>query len=382
MKNHKKSINKNNDKNNISKDLEESIDNSNVDNEDNDNYFCIKNYEKIKVDNKKENKNVIIKNQKEPKDRVRSDEPKDNLRKKNKNIAFIGNKELICRFNSTNISSSKQNIFEDEDLNPTNKLVCTNKKDVVNIRTNNNLINININKLNNQIKKIEIKDNNNNNSNGNYNDKQMLNSPSSIKFNNKFIKDSTRNNKNGNKIQLNNIKKIDKKPSTNIQNNTISEKKNKTLKNGIKYLVNIENIHITKKNSNTYHRLSPSPLHTNNEYILNNNERNHLKERKSNILTVKNKDNYNNINQGNINTKIFNKFNWEKIDNLIIKEKIELTEIIRCFIEISIDLINKKDDVFKANQYIYCIIDYYSQYLNNEELILFNNKIISLFLLL
>ena len=90
--------------------------------------------------------------------------------------------------------------------------------------------------------------------------------------------------------------------------------------------------------------------------------------------------NENNIIPGNINTKIFNKYNWKSIDNLIVKEKIELTEIIRCFIEISIDLINKKDDVFKANQYIYCIIDYYSQYLSNEELVLFNNKIISLFL--
>ena len=59
---------------------------------------------------------------------------------------------------------------------------------------------------------------------------------------------------------------------------------------------------------------------------------------------------------------------------------INLIEIIRCFIEVSIDLINNKDDVFKANQYIYSIIDYYSQFLNNEEIILFNNKIISIFL--
>ncbi len=81
-----------------------------------------------------------------------------------------------------------------------------------------------------------------------------------------------------------------------------------------------------------------------------------------------------------ITMKTFNNYNWKSIDKLIVEEKIELIEIIRCFIEVSIDLINKKDDIFKANQYIYSIIDYYSQFLSDNEINLFNNKINSLFL--
>ena len=89
---------------------------------------------------------------------------------------------------------------------------------------------------------------------------------------------------------------------------------------------------------------------------------------------------YNIISPDKINKKTFNKYNWTAIDKLIIDEKIELTEIIRCFIEVCIDLINKKEDIFKANQYIYSIVDYYSDFLNNNEINLFNNKINSLFL--
>ena len=81
-----------------------------------------------------------------------------------------------------------------------------------------------------------------------------------------------------------------------------------------------------------------------------------------------------------IKMKTFNNYNWKSIDKLIVEEKIELIEIIRCFIEVSIDLINKKEDIFKANQYIYSIVDYYSDFLNNNEINLFNNKINSLFL--
>ena len=89
---------------------------------------------------------------------------------------------------------------------------------------------------------------------------------------------------------------------------------------------------------------------------------------------------YNIISPDKINKKTFNKFNWTAIDKLFIDEKIELTEIIRCFIEVCIDLINKKEDIFKANQYIYSIIDYYSQFLNNSQIFAFNNKMISFFL--
>jgi hypothetical protein len=215
---------------NISKDFEEKT----INNEDNDNYFYI-NEEKKQIGSKKIN-NKIITFEKEPRDTVRNNEPKDNYRNKNKNIALM-NKEFKHKFNSANISSSspsKKNIFEDLNLNPSNKLVNTNKKDVVfTTHKNNNLINININTFN-HIKKIELKDITNNNQ---FYDKQIMNSPSSIKFNNKLL--LAKDNKDVNGVQLNNCRKINKINFNNIKNNnnTINEKKSKTLKNELQFFV-------------------------------------------------------------------------------------------------------------------------------------------------
>ena len=61
--------------------------------------------------------------EKEPKDSIRKKFPKDNFSKKVRNLKTINN--------------SKKNIFEDEDVNPTKKLVHTNKKDVIYINTEN-----------------------------------------------------------------------------------------------------------------------------------------------------------------------------------------------------------------------------------------------------
>ena len=61
--------------------------------------------------------------EKEPKDSVRKKFPKDNFTKKVRNLKTINN--------------SKKNIFEDEDINPTKKLVHTNKRDVIYINTEN-----------------------------------------------------------------------------------------------------------------------------------------------------------------------------------------------------------------------------------------------------
>ena len=42
-------------------------------------------------------------------------------------------------------------------------------------------------------------------------------------------------------------------------------------------------------------------------------------------------------------------------------------------------MINKKEDIFKANQYINSVIDFYSKYLSKEEINEFNKKIMILF---
>ena len=54
-------------------------------------------------------------------------------------------------------------------------------------------------------------------------------------------------------------------------------------------------------------------------------------------------------------------------------------EIIRCYLEVSIDLINKKEDIFKANKYINSVIQFYSKYLSKEEINDCNKKLILLF---
>ena len=85
------------------------------------------------------------------------------------------------------------------------------------------------------------------------------------------------------------------------------------------------------------------------------------------------------ITPSKLEEEILNEYEWENIDKLISDEKVELVEIIRCFLEVSIDLINKKEDIFKANQYINSVIDFYSKYLSKEEINEFNKKIMILF---
>ena len=85
------------------------------------------------------------------------------------------------------------------------------------------------------------------------------------------------------------------------------------------------------------------------------------------------------ITPSKLEEEILNEYEWENIDKLISDEKVELVEIIRCYLEVSIDLINKKEDIFKANQYINSVIEFYSKYLSKEEINDFNKKIMILF---
>ena len=267
---------------------------------DNDTYFCIKSIEKKenKIKNKSENKHKNgIKAEREPKDTIRNDEPKDNYRNKNNN----NGKEFKQKFNSNDVVN--KNIFEDEDLNPSKKLVNTNKKDIVNI---NNKIIINQNEFNtvrikridnNNIKKITLKNDNINNIL--LNDKQLLCSPSSIKFNNKIIKENKQHIKNENKTQFNNIKRIDKNISKNTTNSTLNENKSRTLKiNEIQNLNNFENISNPKKSVNFYHNFYSSPTNINSddygEYIINSSE-----DIEENINIINNKNNFIKINKNN-----------------------------------------------------------------------------------
>jgi hypothetical protein len=78
------------------------------------------------------------------------------------------------------------------------------------------------------------------------------------------------------------------------------KKRVKLLKMNYNFLSDIENLHAQKKSSNFYRCLSPSPLRSGNENILNYDDKNYLKENYSNILIGNKKDNFNNyINYNN-----------------------------------------------------------------------------------
>ena len=86
------------------------------------------------------------------------------------------------------------------------------------------------------------------------------------------------------------------------------------------------------------------------------------------------------LNEKDIKGNINNKYDWSVTDDLIIKEKNSLEEIIRCFIEVCIDYVQKEQNIFYCNEYIKNIINYYSFDLSKEQIENVRNSMIDLFL--
>ena len=72
-------------------------------------------------------------------------------------------------------------------------------------------------------------------------------------------------------------------------------------------------------------------------------------------------------------------YKWDVVDEMV-KNKIKLGEIIRIFLEASIDLVDTNKKVIKACKYIRIIIDYYSQFLLRNELDELSNNIMKFFI--
>ena len=83
------------------------------------------------------------------------------------------------------------------------------------------------------------------------------------------------------------------------------------------------------------------------------------------IYNEKDLNEYNNKNENN---DINNEYDWSISEELIIKTKNELEEIIRCYIEVCIDYVTKENIIFYCNEYIKNIINYYSVDLNKQEI--------------
>ena len=76
---------------------------------------------------------------------------------------------------------------------------------------------------------------------------------------------------------------------------------------------------------------------------------------------------------------INDEFNWSIVDDLIVNKKIPLEIIIYYYIKICIDIINDKSKIFKANEYIKNVINYYLYNLTNENVNNMHSKMIELF---
>ena len=84
-----------------------------------------------------------------------------------------------------------------------------------------------------------------------------------------------------------------------------------------------------------------------------------------NIFSKKDLNEYYNKNE---NSDINNEYDWSTSEELIIKTKNELEEIIRCYIEVCIDYVTKENNIFYCNEYIKNIINYYSVDLTKDEI--------------
>ena len=88
-----------------------------------------------------------------------------------------------------------------------------------------------------------------------------------------------------------------------------------------------------------------------------------------------------NLNNENVSKELSNNLNWDKIDEIIIRNKINLFKIVKSFLEISIELIiennnnnfnnNNNNNIDKLKFYIQNILDYYSSdlSLNNKKIL-------------
>ena len=96
--------------------------------------------------------------------------------------------------------------------------------------------------------------------------------------------------------------------------------------------------------------------------------------------TFLNENNINNKFDLNKNSQIGNGYDWSSVEEILSTNKINLIEIIRCYIEVCIDEINDSSKIYYANDYIKNIIYYYSTQLTNKERDIIRNKISILFL--
>ena len=183
-------------------------------------------------------------------------------------------------------------------------------------------------------------------------------------------------NKNNDSISVNNTHKLRKRRHSNKNLKNISPNKFITNYNPNINYNNGNNIYKNNINRDSISYISASNINTNN----NNEEIIILIENDLKNYEVFLKDN-NIMNKLDLekNNQIGNEYNWSTIEDILSKNNADLGEVIRCYVEVCIDLTEDKKKIFIANDYIKNIIYYYSVNLSNKEKDIIHNKMINLY---
>ena len=245
---------------------------------------------------------------------------------------------LICK-----IINLLDKLRSNEPFNDIKQIILKNENLIYNNKNNNNNI---INSNNN---------NNNNNSNNNNNNNN----------NNKNINNNEKKIKNDKVVNKDNIIKKDDPPKINDNNENKIENENKDDKN----LNIIENEKINNENKSINLKVEE-----NSKNIIE------LKKEIENYIDFLSEHNIEKDKDKKLEYDINEEFNWSIVDDLIINKKIPLENIVNYYIKICIDIINDNSKIFKVNEYIKNVIEYYSYNLTNENINKMHSKMIELFL--
>ena len=278
-----------------------------------------------------------------------------------------------------NLNNFTQNLFDDKNNYSNNDLQLSTSD---NSNNNNNKINYNSTK-----KEILLKNNN-----IFQNIKQNI-----LEFINKIIENHIKLNIEKKQIELNkndsssnskeNISSVIKIESNKIHlksHSTINSKSKKIFLSNSSLSFNL----LTPKINNIKFNTEIKPEKNRNKFSLTLKSKdfddNDLKDNNIYIKIIIKEDIINwlksikkiNLNMENISKELNNNLNWDKIDEIIIKNKINLFKIVKSFLEISIELIIENNNfinnnIDKLKFYIQNFLDYYSSdlSLNNKKIL-------------
>ena len=197
---------------------------------------------------------------------------------------------------------------------------------------------------------------------------------------NRLLEDEVINNKK--ELKIDKILKNEKTDINNKLNNTNNQFytfNNDMIKKKENNSKDINEVEKLKKNNKITKKKAKSTEKRRIELISDkkeNKDRNQTKE-----IILKDFENYlNYLEKENINKKeeitenINDSYDWKDIDELITKEKTKIEDIIRIYIDICKETKIETNNIFKENEYIKTIIEYYSSNLskNQKEIIHLN----------